>query len=177
MSTELLAYCLDKLRDRPRALNITQPIDRSAQNYLIKAWSKTRFKTQQLSILQLPPDHPDYGRGYLWPYEFIWTTYSPDNFLLRIEYNLHPPVAPRELILLASVSEIRIPFTDANGAPIARHVFRAAKSRMLSKEKKRTSGAITPSLRPAVANVQYLYQVEGTYIAAVDFQNMVNIEN
>lgn len=176
MSPELLQYCIDQLRYKPRALNITQLLDTSSRNYFIKAWAQARFENQQHSILTKPPDHQGYGRGTLWEYELKWTEHNTSTWLLRIERNLLIRPAPRELILLASVSELPIPFEEPDGSPIPRHVFRAAKSRMLGGENKRMAGVIAPSLRAAVANVQYTCQTTGTYISAVNFPNVVTVE-
>ncbi len=179
MSTELLNYCVKQLRSRPQALNISQPLDKSTCTTFVRAWARTRFEHQQLSILKLSPDHPDYGRGYLWPYELQWTEQPGSNWLLRIQKNLRNPAAPRELILLASVSETNIPFLDVLGASLPRHVFRAAKSRMLGGEIKRNNGpgVIAPGLRPAVASVQYSCQKGIAYISAIILSNVVSIEN
>lgn len=176
MSQELLQYCIIQLQSRPKALNVAQVLDTPSHNYFNRAWSQARFEEQQRSILTLSPDSQDYGRGILWPYELKWSQQPAGGYLLRIERNLLIQPAPRELILLASVSELPIPFENPDGSPIPRHVFRAAKSRMLGGESKRAAGAVAPSLRASVANVQYTCQTTGTYISAVDFPAVVDIE-
>ena len=173
MSTELLNYCLEQLVSRPRALNISVPLSTSARNSFIRFWSKARFEVQQQSILTLLPDDPLYGRGYLWPYELIWHEDPKDgsSFLLRIQYNLLTQASPRELILLASVSESPVPF------PASKALFTTARARMLGKDGKRMSGAVAPSLRPGVAAVQYACQGGAATVAAVHFPDVVDIEN
>lgn len=183
MSTELLHYCLTKLRQQPKALNIMQPLTSSARRTFANSWSRARFEEQQQSILRLPPDHPDYGRSYLWPYELHWE-YGSSAFggesetqTLRIECNPSIIAPPRELILLASVSTVPIPFTDAKGNPHFQHVFRAAKSRMLGGETKRQGSAVFPALKAGVANVQYVCQSEGAYLTAINLDDVVSVEN
>lgn len=176
MSAELLDYCLGQLRSSPRALNINQPLTTPARNQFIKVWSATRFEEQQQSILKLGPDHPEYGRSFLWPYELMWTEQATGVWMLRIQYNLRTSASPRELILLASVSELPIPFTDGSDTSYSNHLFRAAKSRMLGGEGRRAAKAIAPSLRPAVISVQYLCQPDGVFVSAVNFENVVSIE-
>lgn len=169
MSTELLNYCLDQLLAHPRALNIRVPLDLAARNSFTRFWSKARFEVQQQSILTLLPDDPAFGRGYLWPYELHWHE-SEVGYLLRVEYNLNTQASPRELILLASVSEFAVPF------PHPRSIFSAAKFRMLGKEGKRGAGAIAPVLRPGVAAVQYSYQGDTPTVTAVHYPDLVDIE-
>jgi hypothetical protein len=178
MSTDLLNYCLEQLAARPRALNIRVPMAQSAQNSFTRFWSKARFEVQQQSILTLLPDDPLYGKGYLYHYELVWhESQDPDAGLhLRIEFNLNTPAAPRELILLASVSESPIPFVSASGASLPKSLFNATKSRMLGRENKRAAGAVLPALRPGVATVQYLCQGGTTAVGSVSFPDMVDTE-
>lgn len=176
MSTELLNYCLEQLHSRPRALNISQPLDLAARNSFARFWAKARFEAQQQSILLSPPDHPYYGRGYLWPYELRWRERDDDTSLLRIEFNLNAVATPRELILLAAVSESFVPFNDAAGLALSITAFKGAKTRMLGREGKRTSGAVAPRLRPLVANVQYTCQGGAAYLTAVNPPDVVDIE-
>ena len=181
MSTELLNYCLEQLLARPRALNISVPLSTSARNSFTRFWSKARFEVQQQSILTLLPDDPLYGRGYLWPYELIWhedesslerlSTNGNSSFLLRIQYNLLTQASPRELILLASVSESAVPF------PASKALFTAARTRMLGKDGKRMSGAVHLALRSGVAAVQYSYQGGTGIVSAVHFPDVVDVEN
>jgi hypothetical protein len=173
MSTELLNYCLEQLLAHPRALNISVPLSSAARNSFTRFWSKARFEVQQQSILTLLPDDPLYGRGYLWPYELIWHEDPKDasSFLLRIQYNLLAPASPRELILLASVSESAVPFLASKA------LFTAARTRMLGKDSKRMSGAVHLALRSGVAAVQYSYQGGTGIVSAVHFPDVVDIEN
>lgn len=178
MSTDLLNYCLEQLATRPRALNIRVPMSQPAQNSFTRFWSKARFEVQQQSILMLLPDDPLYGRGYLYHYELVWhESQDPDAGLhLRIEFNLNTPAAPRELILLASVSESPIPFMGASGTSLPKHLFNATKSRMLGREQLRSTGAVLPTLRPGVAAVQYLCQGDVATVGAVSFPDWVDTE-
>lgn len=176
MSTDLLNYCLEQLVARPRALNIRVPMSQSAQNSFTRFWSKARFEVQQQSILTLLPDDPLYGKGYLYHYELVWHHASDLSLRLRIEFNLNTPAAPRELILLASVSESSIPFVSASGTSLPKHLFNATKSRMLGREQRRSAGAVLLALRPGVAAVQYLCQGGKAAVGSVSFPDMVDTE-
>jgi hypothetical protein len=157
-----------------------------AQNSFVRFWSKARFNVQQQSILTLLPDDPLYGRGYLYHYELVWheqgdledAAYRAEGitYHLRIEFNLNTPAAPRELILLASVSESPIPFLSPSGTSLPKHLFNATKSRMLGREQRRSAGAVLPALRPGVAAVQYLCQGGAATVGAVSFPDWVDTE-
>ena len=178
MSTDLLNYCLEQLATRPRALNIRVPMNQSAQNSFVRFWSKARFDVQQQSIVTLLPDDPLYGRGYLYHYELVWHE-SDDpaaDLQLRIEFNLNTPASPRELILLASVSESPIPFVSPSGTPLPKHLFNATKSRMLGREQQRSAGAVFLALRSGIAAVQYLCQGGTATVGAVSFPDWVDTE-
>ena len=173
MSSELLNYCITKLIDEaPPALNIKQAISRRERNGLIRQWSTVRFKQQQDSILKLPPDHPDYGLGPLWPYRFQWTQHpdSPEHFLLRISRTDRVPASARELILFSSVTVSPVPF------PYPEDVFRATKARMLGRESSRKSGAVYPSLRAGVANVQRQCQGRSCHLTSIPIPDLVEVD-
>ena len=168
MSSELLHHCIERLQERPRVLTIHQPLDLRAQTSITRLWSKTRFTQQQQSIIQLHPDHPDYGRGSLWPYDLEWTEGLDAKLKLRIIHNPNHSPSPREAILLASVSEQPVPF------PTSRSVFNATKSRMLGRNRK--SSAVLPALRPAVANVQFSTEAGKSWATAWNMQEVVTAE-
>ena len=176
MSTDLLNYCLEQLVSQPRALNIRVPLSGSVRNGFTRFWSKARFDVQQQSILTLLPDNPLYGKGYLWPYKLAWQEQRDLTYLLRIEFNLNVPTTPRELILLASVSESPIPFINAAGKSIPKMLFSVTKTRLLGREGRRGAGAVAPALRPGIAAVQYLCQSGPATIGSVAFSTMVDIE-
>ena len=170
MSSDLLHYCIERLHEHPRVLNIHQPLDSRAHNSIPKLWAKARFEEQQKSIIQFRPDHPDYGRGYLWPYELEWTEAPDSKWSLRIVYNRNHQPTPREAILLASVIEAKVRF------PGSLAIFTATKSRMLGRNPKRKSGAVLPSLRVGVANVQFSTEAGVGWASAWNMKDVVTAE-
>jgi hypothetical protein len=153
MSRELLLHCIERLQRNPPELVIHLPISDPGKHGFERLWSRERFLAQQNSIIQLAPDHPDYGLGHLYYYKLVWGTHPeyPDQRQLRIQRQTGGThCSPRELILFASIAEKPVPF------PYPQRVYKAAKSRVLGRESARQSGAVYPALRPGVANVQFL---------------------
>ena len=173
MSTDLLNYCLGKLTERPRRLVVHQPLDNSSKIGLTRAFAKARFEDQQLSILQLHPDHPDYGHGILLHYNLHWSEdpEDPDMWRLEITHSSDLSLSPREAILWASTSTqpVEVPFTKV--------VFNRTKDRMIGRDRDRKGGSVLPALRPAIANT--LWETRGThnYIKAWNMVEDVTAED
>lgn len=166
MSTELINYCITKLQKSSRALTIHQPLDSRTRTVIKRYWSKAKFEAQQESIIRLDSSDPLYGRGFLWPYKLEWSETLDSLWNLRIIHAADQP-SPRELILLASVSE------EAHHWPFSRTIFRTTKTRMLGKERNRRAGSVLPALRPAVANVLLTTNQTSSFIKTWDMTSEV----
>ena len=170
MIAEMVNYCIAQLRHRPKRLVVHKLLNYSQYNTFNRLWAKYTFETQQQAIVRLHPDHPDYGRGYLWNYVLIWSNPQEDKWSLRIEYSDIPEPSARALILWASTTPEHIPF------PFSKEIFTATKARMLDKERGRPKGAILPSLRPAVATVQFDIEDGRNCIYAWDISESMSLE-
>lgn len=168
---ELLDYCCTQLLLRPRELVVHQPLPRRISVSTHRGFSRLRFLEQQKSILSTRPDHPQFGRGYLLDYELHWTPHPSikDHWSLRIVCAPHRLLSPREAILLASVSENKIPFAGTDS------VFRVTKARMLDRDRSRRFYAVHVKLRYGITNVYWDKSDAGNYVYSVTFDKNTDL--
>jgi hypothetical protein len=173
MSSDLLNYCLEQLLKRPRRLVIHQPLDSSTKISFTRGFAKARFEDQQLSIVRVHPDHPDYGKGTLLNYNLEWSEDHEDPAMWRLEitYSLDLSLSPREAILWASTNThpIEVPFTKT--------IFNRTKDRMMGRESGRRGGRVLPALRPAIAGTFWETRGGHNYIKAWNMAEDVTTEN
>lgn len=133
---------------------------------LAKLWAAARFTAMQESIAYRSPDDPHWATGYLTFYDLRDEEGWP-----RFVRTQQPALLPRELILLASVSEEHVPFQNPLGEPHTLGEFQIWKQRLLGRAHGRRG--ILDVLRPGVESVRLIRASGWPYLARMDMTALV----